>query len=60
MSKPTTLSPNSENMRDECGTYGAGRRQVASYLDAAGFRLRSMQFGPRDAFTYVVVVADKV
>jgi len=38
----------------------SSRRQIASYLDAAGFRLRSMQFGPRDAFTYVVVVADKV
>jgi SAM-dependent methyltransferase len=38
----------------------SSRRQIASFLDAAGFRLRSMQFGPRDAFTYVVVVADKV
>ncbi len=38
----------------------SSRRQVASYLDAAGFRLRSMQFGPRDAFTYVVIVADRV
>jgi SAM-dependent methyltransferase len=37
----------------------SSRRQVISYLDAAGFRLRSMQFGPRDAFTYVVIVADK-
>lgn len=35
------------------------RAQVSAYLDAAGFRLRSMEFGPRDAFTYVVLVADK-
>jgi 2-polyprenyl-3-methyl-5-hydroxy-6-metoxy-1,4-benzoquinol methylase len=38
----------------------SSRRQLASYFDAAGFRLRSMQFGPRDAFTYVVVIADKL
>jgi len=38
----------------------SSRRQIRSYLDAAGFHLRSMQFGPQDAFTYVVVVADKV
>lgn len=37
----------------------ASRRQVTGYLEAAGFRLRSMEFGPRDAFTYVVLVADK-
>jgi SAM-dependent methyltransferase len=37
----------------------SSRAQVAGYLDAAGFRLRSMEFGPRDAFTYVVLVADK-
>jgi 2-polyprenyl-3-methyl-5-hydroxy-6-metoxy-1,4-benzoquinol methylase len=35
------------------------RAQVTGYLEAAGFRLRSMEFGPRDAFTYVVLVADK-
>lgn len=38
----------------------SSRKQVQSYLDAAGFRLRSMEFGPKDAFTYVVVVADKI
>src|SRR5579871_3542590 len=37
----------------------SSRAQVAGYLDAAGFRLRSMEFGLRDAFTYVVLVADK-
>ena len=37
----------------------SSRAQVAGYLDAAGFRLRSMEFGPRDAFTYVVLVAEK-
>jgi SAM-dependent methyltransferase len=37
----------------------SSRRQVESYLSAAGFRLRSMQFGPRDAFTYVVIAAEK-
>ena len=37
----------------------SSRRQVESYLAAAGFRLRSMQFGPRDAFTYVVIAAEK-
>jgi 2-polyprenyl-3-methyl-5-hydroxy-6-metoxy-1,4-benzoquinol methylase len=35
------------------------RRQIEGYLNTAGFRMRSMQFGPRDAFTYVVIVADK-
>ena len=35
------------------------RKQVAGYFDTAGFRLKSMEFGPRDAFTYVVLVADK-
>jgi SAM-dependent methyltransferase len=38
----------------------SSRRQITGYLDSSGFRLRSMEFGPRDAFTYVVVVADKV
>jgi SAM-dependent methyltransferase len=38
----------------------SSRKQVKTYLDAAGFGLRSMQFGPRDAFTYVVIVAEKV
>lgn len=37
----------------------SSRKQVEGYLAAAGFRLRSMQFGPRDAFTYVVIVAEK-
>jgi SAM-dependent methyltransferase len=37
----------------------SSRSQVAGYLEAASFRLRSMEFGPRDAFTYVVLVADK-
>jgi SAM-dependent methyltransferase len=37
----------------------SSRAQVAGYLDAAGFRMRSMEFGPKDAFTYVVLVADK-
>jgi hypothetical protein len=37
----------------------SSRAQVTSYLEAAGFRLRSLEFGPRDAFTYVVLVADK-
>lgn len=37
----------------------SSRAQVVGYLEAAGFRLRSMEFGPRDAFTYVVLVADK-
>jgi glycosyltransferase involved in cell wall biosynthesis len=37
----------------------SSRAQVTSYLDAAGFRLRSLAFGPRDAFTYFVLVADR-
>ena len=37
----------------------SSRRQVSGFLESAGFHLRSMHFGPRDAFTYVVVVADK-
>jgi SAM-dependent methyltransferase len=35
------------------------RAQVSAYLEAAGFSLCSMAFGPRDAFTYVVFVAEK-
>jgi 2-polyprenyl-3-methyl-5-hydroxy-6-metoxy-1,4-benzoquinol methylase len=38
----------------------SSRKQITRYLEAAGFRLRSMQFGPRDAFTYVVITADKI
>lgn len=38
----------------------SSRRQIEGYLAAAGFRLSSMQFGPRDAFTYVVITADKL
>jgi len=37
----------------------SSRRQVEGFLQAAGFRLRAMNFGPSDAFTYVIVVADK-
>jgi len=35
------------------------RKEVSSFLDEAGFQLREYYFGIRDAFTYVVVVADK-
>jgi dolichol-phosphate mannosyltransferase len=35
------------------------RKEVSSFLDEAGFQLREFYFGVRDAFTYVVVVADK-
>jgi SAM-dependent methyltransferase len=35
------------------------RQEVSSFLNAAGFQLREFYFGMRDAFTYVVVVADK-
>jgi hypothetical protein len=32
---------------------------VSNFLDQTGFQLREYYFGIRDAFTYVVVVADK-
>jgi dolichol-phosphate mannosyltransferase len=35
------------------------RQQVSNFLDQTGFQLREYYFGIRDAFTYVVVVADK-
>jgi hypothetical protein len=35
------------------------RAQVKAYLDAAGFRLLDYRFGPRDLFTYAVVVGEK-
>jgi len=35
------------------------RNEVNSFLEDAGFQLREFNFGIRDAFTYVVVVADK-
>ena len=35
------------------------RKQVSNFLEESGFQLREYYFGIRDAFTYVVVVADK-
>jgi hypothetical protein len=35
------------------------RKEVSNFLDQTGFQLREYYFGFRDAFTYVVVVADK-
>jgi hypothetical protein len=35
------------------------RKEVTGFLDEAGFQLKEFYFGIRDAFTYVVVVADK-
>jgi hypothetical protein len=35
------------------------RKEVSKFLDQTGFQLREFYFGIRDAFTYVVVVADK-
>lgn len=35
------------------------RAQVKAYLDAADFRLLDYRFGPRDLFTYAVVVGEK-
>jgi SAM-dependent methyltransferase len=35
------------------------RKEVISFLSDTGFQLREFNFGFRDAFTYVVVVADK-
>jgi SAM-dependent methyltransferase len=35
------------------------RKEVSNFLDDTGFKLREFYFGIRDAFTYVVVVADK-
>jgi len=35
------------------------KSQISAYLNSAGFALESMNFGMRDAFTYVIVVARK-
>jgi dolichol-phosphate mannosyltransferase len=35
------------------------RKEVNNFLEQTGFQLREYYFGIRDAFTYVVVVADK-
>ena len=35
------------------------RKEVSNFLSDTGFQLREFNFGFRDAFTYVVVVADK-
>jgi SAM-dependent methyltransferase len=35
------------------------RKEVTDFLEGAGFQLREFNFGIRDAFTYVAVVADK-
>ena len=35
------------------------RRQIARYLEGAGFQLTAMNFGIRDMFTYAIIIAQK-
>ncbi len=54
------MKPTESPRHGDYTMHGRSRAQIERWLNRTGFSLVAFSFGPRDLFTHVVVVAERV